>query len=361
MSTETEFLSFVEKGKTDREYKNYLEAREQVFIMLDNGKIFEEDARPSLYWKHELAGFEYMLDASPLVIEKLRHHCYHISGLRDYDYRPHHGHMAALFERKLRLLQAQDTNNLGVSENPALGGFGFEIDGALYNLDTLRYYECLLAMDSGTLLNQFRDPERSERKIVVEIGAGWGGFAYQFKTLFPNTTYVIVDFPSTILFSAMYLKTVFPQAKTLFLSGGSDSSPYYPITDYDFVFAPHFAWPRLTFDKPDLLINMVSFQEMTNMQVEQYIKKAADWGVPHLYSMNRDRSRHNKELGTVSAILNKYYTTDEIRVLQISSSRLPTNMLKYYLQPVKRLSSGWLGWPKHKSHHDYRHVIGRLI
>lgn len=360
MSTETEFFSHVEKGRAAKEYKNYLEAREQVFTMLDNSKVFEADARPSLYWKHELAGFEYMMDASPLVVQKLRHHCYHISGLHDYDYRPHHGHMAGLFERKLRLLQAQDTNNLGVSENPALGGFGFEIDGALYNLDTLRYYECLLAMDKGKLLNQFRDPDAG-RKIAVEIGAGWGGFAYQFKTLFPHTTYVIVDFPATILFSATYLKTLFPEAKTLFLAGGSKSPPYYPITDYDFVFVPHFAWPRLDFDKPDLMINMVSFQEMTNMQVEQYVKKAADWGIRDLYSMNRDRSRHNKELGMVSTILNKYYTTNEIRVLQILSSRLPTNMLKYYLQPAKRLSSEWLGWPKHKPQHDYRHLIGRLI
>ena len=35
---------------------------------------------PSSYWQEELANFEYMLDASPLIIEKLRHHTHHITG-----------------------------------------------------------------------------------------------------------------------------------------------------------------------------------------------------------------------------------------------------------------------------------------
>ena len=56
----------------------------------------------------------------------------------------------------------------------------------------------------------------------LEIGAGWGGFAYQFKTLFPKTTYVVVDFPELFLFSASYLVTVFPEAKVRF--GRRDSA-----------------------------------------------------------------------------------------------------------------------------------------
>jgi hypothetical protein len=39
-----------------------------------------------------------------------------------------------------------------------------------------------------------------------------GGFRYQVKILFPNTTYVIVDLPMMMLFSATYLKMAFPDA-----------------------------------------------------------------------------------------------------------------------------------------------------
>src|SRR5688500_17459515 len=43
--------------------------------------------RPSDLWAEDLANMEYLLDASPLLVEKLRHHTYHITGLYVYDYR----------------------------------------------------------------------------------------------------------------------------------------------------------------------------------------------------------------------------------------------------------------------------------
>ncbi len=84
-------------------------------------------------------------------------------------------------------------------ESPRLGGFGHRLDGDLVNIDTLKFYECLIALDRCQVLSELREVDR--RVTVVEIGAGWGGLAYQFKTLFPNTTYVIVDLPPTLLFS----------------------------------------------------------------------------------------------------------------------------------------------------------------
>ena len=99
-------------------------------------------------------------------------------------------------------------------ESPALGGFGYDIDGRLFNVDTLKFYEVLIGMERGGVLAALRE---RERPVVCEIGAGWGGFAYQFKTLFPRSTYVIVDFPELFLFSATYLATVFPDARLAFV------------------------------------------------------------------------------------------------------------------------------------------------
>lgn len=353
-----EFFKNLEKARNSTAYRGYLLVRDKILAMLENTPA--EENTPSAYWREELAGFEYLFDASPLIIQKLRHHCYHISGLRDYDYRAHHGHQAHFFERKFHLLQKHDPKGaLWVPESPELGGFGFRIGPDLYNLDTLRFYECLIALEKFGFLRPFRETGK-EKKIVLEIGAGWGGFAYQFKTLFPRNTYVIVDFPASLLFSATYLLALFPQARALFIEGTHGSCSVPNIADYDFVFVPHFAWERLAFTQPDLALNTVSFQEMTAEQADRYVKKIAEWGIPRLYSMNRDRSRHNKELGTVSSVLEKYYTLEEVRVLEIQASRLPKNFVKYYLQPLKRFFIRYVGWPKHKAHFDYRHLAGRL-
>ena len=151
--------------------------------------------------------------------------------------------------------------------------------------------------------------------MVLEIGGGWGGFAYQFKTLFPKTTYVIVDFPELFLFSATYLLTVFPERQGAVLASGrarrsSESE------DVDFVFVPDAARRcRPAHARPDLLVNLVSFQEMTTSQVERYTELAAATGCPALYSLNRDRSVYNDEIESVSAILSRHYDLREVPVL----------------------------------------------
>jgi len=51
----------------------------------------------------------------------------------------------------------------------------------------------LIAMQRGAVLDEFAE---GERKVVWEIGPGWGGFAFVFKTLFPNAVLVFVLPPS---------------------------------------------------------------------------------------------------------------------------------------------------------------------
>ena len=304
----------IEKATHAVEYKHYCEARKAVFTMVENEpeSTFSE---PSRYWQEELAGFEYMLDASPLLIKKLRHHCYHLTGVRDWEYRTHHAYHTARFEDSLKRLQKEDINGVLVPESPKLGGFGYTISGALYNNDTLRFYDAMLSLDRAGGLDRFRNSK--ERRVVAEVGAGWGGFAYQFKTLFPNTAYIVVDFPSTILFSATYLKTVFPHARTLFITdvAGCGAS----VEEYDFVFVPHYLWLSLSFKHPDLLINLASFQEMKTKQMEEYIQKAREWGISSVFSVNHERNFSNPEMEKVSVVLKKYYPVREVGMPRVES------------------------------------------
>ena len=299
---------------------------------------------PSAYWTEELANIDYMLEATPLIVRKLRHHAFHITGIRPYDYRTKGDARRRFFEERLASLQTLGGDALLVPEHCALGGFGYEIDGRLFNVDTLKFYEALIAMARGGALDGIR---ASSRPVVCEIGAGWGGFAYQFKILFPASTYVIVDFPELFTFSATYLGTVFPDARLLFHDGGTDAASLDGWRDADFVFVPHAHADCVSGIPLDLAVNMVSFQEMTDAQVRAYARMAARAGCPRLYSLNRDRSPYNTELTNVGAALADDYVLREIEVLGNDY----TNAVKPSPAPTRAGGKRELG---------YRHLIGDL-
>jgi hypothetical protein len=319
-------------------FRAYQQVRDRVLQMVEAEAGRPPGVQtPSEYWSEELENFDYLLDASPLVVDKLRHHTYHVTGLRVYDYRSNNTATQRHFSRKLSALRKKDTAGLFVPEWPELGGFGFNIDGRLVNLDTLKFYEVLIALDHGAVLDEFRRTD--ERKIVWEIGAGWGGFPYQFKTICPNVTYVIADFPELFLYSGTYLTAAFPQARVRWFGDVPAERTFERWQDFDFILIPNTAArevirpPRL-----DLTINMVSFQEMTSAQVAEYAAIAHDAQCPFLYSLNRERSGYNTELEeSVSQILERYYWLREIEILHVSYQK----MLEDEPTPT-----------------DYRHLIG---
>jgi len=359
-------LNGIEAARQSAAFRNYLQVRDRVLDMLEEAQEYADPL--SDYWKEESASVDYMLDASPLVIRNLREHCYHLTGLRSYEYRGHHAHQAEPFARKLQALRQLDTANLFVPEPPALGGFGHAVEGSLINLDTLKYYESLIALSKAGILAQFR-AAGGERKTVVEIGAGWGGFAYQFKTLYPHTCYVIVDLPQSLLFSGVYLKTLFPDASVLFYGDRPTNTLLEGYDDHDFVFLPHFFMKKMKLARIDLGINMVSFQEMTSDQVDAYVRRLAELGCPNLYSHNRDRSPHNAQLSTVSSIIERYYDTVEQKVLDVPYTDLTIlataphremyTPIEFAKSLIRRLSRQ--GKPlRERSVHEYRHLIGVL-
>jgi hypothetical protein len=341
-------------------YRNYLTVRDRVLEMLDGGPVLGTD-RPSGYWREELAGFEYMLDASPLIVEKLRHHSYHLTGLKVYDYRTGKDEYERRLREKLDALLEVGDEQLLVPEPAELGGFGFRYSDGLFNLDTLKFFEAMIALDRGAVLTPLR--ERGERHVVWEIGAGWGGLAYTFKTLCPNTSYVITDLPQVFLFSAVYLMTVMPAARFAFHGDGPLTSL---VPENDFVFVPHWALDELELPRLDLTLNMVSFQEMTTAQVEAYVGAAWRLGSQYLYSLNRDRSHYNTELSSVGEIIERRFWPHEIPVLGMSYTELPgkgkrarppgtADKIKAAGKRAKQKASRD---PDSGIRRDYRHIVG---
>src|SRR5687767_8050919 len=85
--------------ENEESFKNYLHVRQRVIGMLEEAQVRQNV--PSSYWQEEIAGFDYLFDASPLIIRNLRRHCYHITGVLDYSYRGHHAYRRTAYARKL--------------------------------------------------------------------------------------------------------------------------------------------------------------------------------------------------------------------------------------------------------------------
>lgn len=328
-------------------FENYLRARSFV-LRTKTAQVAAGDRQASGYWSEELDTLDYLFDASPLIIEQLRHHTYTITGIRAYDYRTHKDGSRDRFAHKLELLQAEaGSDDLLVPESPLLGGFGHDIGGQMFNIDTLKYFEALIAMDRGGGLVPFRDASR--RSVAWEIGAGWGGLPFVFKSLFPNTTYVIVDLPELFLFSATYLMTAFPEAKTLFFDRKARRVLREDWADYDFVFVPNTQLDDMHLPQLDLVLNTVSFQEMTAEQVSEYVRKAHALKAPVIYSLNRDRSLYNDELDSVTARIEERFWVHEIPIL-------PVNYMKM-VDPAKLKPKK--GRPSERAALDYKHLVGK--
>lgn len=323
-------------------YRAYERARAAVLQITGTPPAERGTVVPSAYWSEELENIDYMIEASPLIIRKLRHHSFHITGIRPYDYRIKADLKRENFEARLHALVELGGDRLLVPESPALGGFGYEIDGRLINVDTLKFFEVLIGMERAGVLAAMR---ALDRPMVCEIGAGWGGFAYQFKTLFPSCRFVVVDFAELFLFSATYLGALFPEATMAFC--GTRETPTVADAQADFVFVPHTMAGQVPVLPLDLTVNMVSFQEMTDGQVRAYADMAADAGCPWLYSFNRDRSPFNEEIVSVTQSLSERYHLTEVSVLGTDY----TTVLK---KPPKA------GRNVERSEFNYRHLVGRL-
>jgi putative sugar O-methyltransferase len=332
--------------RKDAPFQSYLRAREAVLRMQT---LAAQES--SAYWEEELAGFEYLMDASPLLIARLREHTFHVTGLKTYDYRSGKDANRARAAEKLRMLSdVAGDRSLLVPEAPELGGFGFEIDGARYNVDTLKFFEVMIALNLGAVLPKLQEP--GDRRAVWEIGAGWGGFARVWKTLIPNTTYFIVDLPELFLFSGTYLQTVFPDATIRYWQGESADDLMDGWENVDFVMVPAGALDAFRPPRLDLAINMVSFQEMTTAQVRGYVEHAHALGAPFLYSLNRDRSLYNTELTSTRAIIAERYRLHEIPVLGIPYTKMPK------MSGASGVMQRALRTVRDENANEYRHGVG---
>jgi len=262
-------------------YDDYLLVRESARRMRDG-----EDRAVYGYTERErstIAGLAPLWNATAETIARLRRACEPLSDVRAADYATESSDLAMRLKRELSMLRRQGAQDLFVQERRALGGFGFEKHGELYNEDTLTFFKALVALHDGAVLQAYRTSR--ERRLVWEIGGGWGGFACQLKTLFPNVTYLITGLPDAFLVSAVYLKALFPDARCRFFTDAPPADLFHHWEEIDFIFAPESAVSSLRPPRLDLTMDIATLGQMGVERVRAHVQRAFDLGCRYFYSL----------------------------------------------------------------------------
>jgi len=342
-------------NKDTEVYKNYLRV-----LPFFKDLIYNNKSSISKYWAEEVSGFEYIFDSPPIIINDLRSHCYHITGEFPYPYRSHHEFRSTLFSQKLNLLKSTsleiDRNlDLLVSEPEILGGFGFKIEDKFVNKDTLKYYECMMALQKSNSIDANNNEKES---IICEIGGGWGGFAHCFCTIFPNTKYIITDLPNTLIFSYLFLSEAFPNKKVKLFNYEAESTQ-----DCDFLLIPNTEFDKYK-GNIDGAINICSFQEMTSNQVSDYVETLHNMGAKFIYSLNRNLNKNNLALERpISDHISEKYTVEKIDIIKIPYTELNINQTrKSKINLLKNIIKLIIGKKNKKRslENNYQHLIGKL-
>jgi hypothetical protein len=221
-----------------------------------------------------------------------------MTGVRAADYDDSGSGERRALERQLRRLLKHGAPELWVDEPAALGGFGWAEPVARYNADTLRFFRAVSLLQEAAVLAEIR--EQPSRVCVWEIG-GWGGFAYQVKTLCPGVAYLTTGLPETLLLAAVYLATMFPSARLRFFDPARPDVFRVDWHAVDFAFAPEGAWSHSPVPI-DLSVDFSMLERMTPGRVEAHVAGGHASGSRYFLSVGSTGSS-----GTVLPTLAKYY------------------------------------------------------
>lgn len=315
---------------------------------------------PSQYWKEYIRMFDYMLDSDvPLsCFKNLRCHTYHLTGTMP----AHHKinvDQSGLKKRYTELIK-KCPKEYRIEEPTALGGFGTIINGKLINKDIIRFTEAFVVLNEANILPQLL---QGGHKYVLEIGGGWGGLAHHFKSIVPNCTYIIIDLPETLLFSASYISLLNPDKEIYIFDENYQEYRSNGFDKFDFVLLPNWALEDFHEKIFDLVINQASFQEMTTYQVESYLDKVKEICHGYLYSYNQNFQDYNRELNGLNQNLFKRFSVKEyypipkgkLFFLSLLLLKLKHIMAQTYLilrdYPYHHYHQHYLGYGENPYHH----------
>lgn len=289
---------------------------------------------PSDYWANFCSYFDYMIDLPERAFAKLRLHTYHLTGDNYQTYifqnpEPYRVRADALIKDLPARFVINETND----------GIGFRYDdGRFISRDILRFQRIIRTLYQYNTLTDLSETSKERRIYILDIGAGYGGLIHHLSNILENTTCVIIDLPETLLFSAAYLSQLNPN-KNIYIYDKADFREFINSNEpenYDFVLIPNYHLQFLRFMRFDLVTNVASFQEMETEQVETYLNFINETCSGVLYSLNQDRQSANRQLSSVSKLLeSNFYKLVEIT--EIGTNNVETQKQLAVKHKIKKM------------------------
>ncbi|NOZ91455.1 MAG: putative sugar O-methyltransferase [Epsilonproteobacteria bacterium] len=122
--------------------------------------------------------------------------------------------------------------------------------------------------------NLLSNTRLSNRPVIWEIGAGYGGLARILKSYIPNSCHILLDLPETLTYCSYFIAYNFPNKKIAYLSDIIDRLDEFDrlIDEYDFIIIPPWISPYIPNSSVDLVIDTYSMSEMSKVYAKYYLK-----------------------------------------------------------------------------------------
>ena len=174
------------------------------------------------------------------------------------------GFVSAILEDYQVWKDLVEDRDISAVSAPTVGNpWGYLMDGSLIMADSFR-----LHYHANKVQNLLSD---INRPVVVEIGGGYGGFAYYLLNRREPCAYIGYDLPIVLAIQTYYLMNAFPEKKFLLFDSIETEISGEIIEKYDVILMPHFHLPRLANDTVDLFINANSLSEMDYPTINEYL------------------------------------------------------------------------------------------
>jgi hypothetical protein len=295
----SDFTSFVE----DVRYK--VRGLLGVLPAADQSSI----AIPSELWNSASSILKYVLDLSSQELEKIRFHAGYMTGSIDmfrftYSTPSQHDVEQYVTDIGYRHAISDLPERLWIGE-PIESYFphpiGLEWRGRIVNSDVTRYQECIADLWRAGIISSIEgNPDRS---TILEIGGGYGGLAHQMSAVLGNyATVLICDLPLMLFYTAVFLAHSNKEKRILFFDG-TEPEKLADTERWDIILSPPGQIETvLTTIGCNMVINMISFQEMTETQIREYCTLSQRYGASVLYSVNKERHPRNRDLISLTSL-----------------------------------------------------------
>ena len=109
-----------------------------------------------------------------------------------------------------------------------------------------------------------------EKNTLMELGGGYGKFAYYILKKRKNYTYIDFDIPETLTLASYFLSKCFPDKKNFFY--GEAKFDQNIELNYDLIFLPPWEIEKMRDNSVNLAINKNSLGEMDPLAAKNYLK-----------------------------------------------------------------------------------------